>query len=205
MQLSIRYKTASDVMLRTYTGNTKVRRHDPEMHYMVATPPDTSYIPNWDDVLDTWEQLWRTGQLNGVPIEIATLQKGGKWNGKVMISASNAEVPQWSKKSPKNTPLHELLGEFFVGKHLSETTPQALVDDINLEMPDESSTVQPPEAEPQESVEQIEMAGSLPLSEADDESHSQGTVGTPIVGAVTSENITELIPEVQQPVLEYDA
>lgn len=206
MQLSIRYKAASDPMLRTYTGNTKVRKHDPETHYMIARPVDTSYIQNWDDVLDSWEQLWATKKLNGEAIESAILMEDGKWNGKVMIASRDAGVPHWTPRCDRNTPLHELLGKFYVKQQLADTTPHELDLDINIPIPmtDEGSDLQAQEAEPQASLEGPEMAGSSPMATATNAVHSEGTVGEQIIGDIMSDSSPELYPEVAKQVVTYD-
>lgn len=138
MQLSILFQPvpATTAMAKSYVGSAEVRKHNPEKHYQEMLPPDLSYMENWADVLAMWEKLWTEGIINDQNCEWAILQKGGKWNGKVMISAVDADCPKWTPKEKKDTNPEVFFGEFWVGEQASEkNAPEEINVSINLEIP----------------------------------------------------------------------
>src|SRR5947208_3466042 len=49
---------------------------------------NAKHIParNYDDVLDAWESLFKTKEINGQKCASAELYKGGKWSGRHVLS-----------------------------------------------------------------------------------------------------------------------
>lgn len=123
--LSILYlpKNQETSMLKSYIGVTE------GMEYPQVIP-----TRNYDDVLDAWELLWKTGNIGRDEVDHAWITQGGEWNGKFAIggNTSMARVHYWDQSKPKDLPPVDVLGPFWIG-HWNKTPPEApVVDDLGI-------------------------------------------------------------------------
>lgn len=89
---------------------------------------------NYDDVLDAWELLWKTGKISGADVDHAWVTQGGEWNGKFMIGGetSMARVHYWEKGKPVDAKPQDVLGPFWIG-HWKKTPPASpVIDDLGI-------------------------------------------------------------------------